>query len=77
MWKPIETAPRGNDDEDVWILAITAGARIPFVTAWDHTDDEWYTFNRHYEATIQPHNGEPWKPTHWMPIPTPPETSST
>lgn len=68
-WQPIETAAK---DEDVWILG-TSGGKIPFVMAWDGYDDEWYTFNRHYETTLQPHTNKPWQPSHWMPLPSPPK----
>lgn len=71
-WQPIATAPK---DEDVYVLGLLAGAKIPFVMTWDADDGEWYTFNRHYETVIQPHTKKPWRPSHWMPLPQPPNST--
>lgn len=65
-WQPIETAPR---DEDVYVLAMRAGARVPFVASYDADFDNWYTFNGALESCNQK-----FEPTHWMPLPEPPPT---
>lgn len=63
-WQPIETAPR---DEEVYILAIREGAKVPFVASYDADFDNWFTFNGALEAC-----GQKFEPTHWMPLPAPP-----
>jgi hypothetical protein len=63
-WQPIETAPR---DEDVYILAMRAGAKVPFIASYDADFDNWYTFNGALENCNQK-----FEPTHWQPLPEPP-----
>lgn len=71
-WRPIESAPK---DDETYFLAIMAPGKIPFVTSWDADDETFVTFNMQYESAIQKINGKPWRPTHWMPLPAPPEGS--
>jgi hypothetical protein len=67
-WLPIETAPR----DETWILACRAGSKIPHVTTWDEVEKEWATFNMALERAMK----RPWEPTHWMPLPPPPQAST-
>jgi hypothetical protein len=57
-WQPIETAPK-----DDFILASTVGAKLPMVALYDE-DDGWIALNGAFKRD--------WKPTHWMPLPAPP-----
>lgn len=69
-WQLIETAPKGDPDEDdIWIWTCRAGAKLPMLTTWDHERQQWYTFNLALERSI----GWVWEPTHWMPLPAPPQ----
>ena len=66
-WQPIETAPRDGSD----VLALFSGGNVSFVrwvfnhrtktTFWNDAS-EWDCYE--YENT---------PPTHWMPLPEPPE----
>lgn len=72
-WQPIETSPK----DGTWFLASNGGL-IPFVTCWNSEDDRWFTFNGHFENTIQKYSGKPWQPVCWwdfgdgLPLPPPP-----
>ena len=60
VWQPIETAPI-----DISIIIHRDDGEIEIVDE-DHNDSEW---NAYYPE-------KPWsKPTHWMPLPTPPKCS--
>jgi hypothetical protein len=59
-WQPINTAPK---DEDIWLLGCVAGSKLPAPMSYD-PDDGWFPLNGIFKN---------WKPTHWMPIPTPPK----
>lgn len=68
QWQPIESAPK----DGTFIMLIMAGNNphsnepyIPAILRWlsdrwgdDDTDEDWSN----------------WKPTHWMPLPQPPQT---
>lgn len=62
-WRPIESAPRDGE----WVLTCIAGTLIPFVAAFDDEpgDPCWFSFNRAYETGCK---GQPYQPTHWMPL---------
>jgi len=71
-WQPIETAPKDGTKVDLWginhLHYAKRGERIVNVT-WGRVTDflgnerlDW----RHYR-------GEGYQPTHWMPLPAPPE----
>jgi len=66
-WRLIEAAPT---DGETYVLAMRAGASIPFVAVGD--EDGWFTFNGALENC-----GQRFKPTHWMPLPSPPGTTNT
>jgi hypothetical protein len=67
-WQPIETAPK---DEDVYILAMRAGAKVPFVASYDADYENWFTFN----GALENCGGGNFLPTHWRPLPEPPVQS--
>lgn len=60
-WQPIETAP--TDGTPIWAVQ---GSR-QFVAWWDYHPADDVEFWRD-EADSEP------QPTHWMPLPAPPET---
>ena len=62
-WQPIETAPKDLDD----ILLCSRGTWYTVrVGYWDN----WIKPNGGWHVTDQPPGN--WKPTHWMPLPSPP-----
>lgn len=70
-WQPIETAP--DETPLLTINANVPGAIIPWVGSKD--EDGWASFNMVFEtyaAKYQPHRK--FSPTHWMPLPPPPES---
>jgi hypothetical protein len=60
-WRPIETAPK-----DVHILAYKESWG-PVEAHWEWGDDE------DYEGWIATHHDQDFEPTHWRPLPQPPE----
>jgi len=65
-WRPIETAPK--DGTPIWLS--DGEARFPLVGWWEETDEEdsvptgwWHDAQRFFT------------PTHWMPLPEPPEAA--
>jgi hypothetical protein len=59
-WQSIETAPKNETD------VLTFGPAGMIVARYD--DDAWRIYNNGYEdATVRK------QPTHWMPLPSPPE----
>lgn len=73
-WQPIESAPK-----DGTFFLATNGGHFPFVTAYDDGEDVWFTRNQHWEsdermaAKLRNVPARQWTPTHWMPLPAPPE----
>ena len=75
-WRPIETAP-----EDVEILVIKLGIHIktnkpfmPVVCSYDSEENHWDVGQQcdecNEEIWIPDYQ---WQPTHWRPLPTPPQ----
>lgn len=66
-WQPISTAPK--DEEFIvgrmGVVVCTMG--------WDDEDARWFTFNQIWEHHAQKYKSAPWTPSHWMPLPQPPE----
>jgi hypothetical protein len=56
-WLPIETAPKDAD-----ITAIVFDGTFIEIASWYKVDDQWW---------VSP--GYTVNPTHWMPLPMPPE----
>lgn len=65
-WQPIETVPKDGCEVDLWCINISRGsdgaARFPGMS-WD--GQRWEDWRYILESK--------WRPTHWMPIPAPPE----
>jgi len=61
QWQPIETAPKDGTDILVW---WPFWSKSPEVAAF--IDGEWYSECVTSDSTEKP-------PTHWMPLPAPPE----
>lgn len=70
MWRPIETVPK--DGEPV-LLAAEGFDRGVGVAAWDDewSPDGWWMCDDGKQAIDLPLRGP--APTHWMPLPDPPE----
>ncbi len=58
MWKPIETAPRNGD-----IMVMHCAKHGTIFIGW-RDDDHWQGQNDFHCAA---------EPTHWLPLPAPPE----
>lgn len=78
-WQPIETAPRDGTDVIAWDKKFGArqtqwrnyGTGSPAKAAYDRGDGPRGAFV--WREPI--HNWvQDWRPTHWMPLPDPPET---
>ena len=76
-WQPIETAP--TDGTRVLAWCKERGARETYVTQYPFRSEGFKAGKR---STNQWRWEEPvagvcfrWRPTHWMPLPTPPETN--
>lgn len=63
-WQPIETAPR-----DTMILAGNSREGYTTLANFDHDREEWWEANTHWTDA----HSAPLYPTHWMPLPPPPE----
>jgi len=62
-WQPINTAPK----DGTWVLTFSAPwAVAPAVLRWH--GDRWWD-----DEVERPGVIEAWWPTHWMPLPNPPE----
>ncbi len=57
-WQPIETAPKDLDDDEAWYLGFANGCGL---IQW--TQDGWCDTA-----------GSQCQPTHWQPLPSPPES---
>jgi len=66
MWKPIESAPKDGRS----ILLAKAGVWVG-EGYWSDYDDTWREPNNNGTDEW----GWPLEPTHWMPLPPPPETT--
>ena len=68
-WQPIETAPRDGTEFQGWVQ-------------YSEASSGWHPFMRYHEGDFQSYDEyfEDWmyslNPTHWMPRPLPPETTS-
>lgn len=67
-WQPIDTAPKDESDVLVFGLHYVGPAPDPFpsfcVGMWSDLDNKWLETNTF--ETLD------WEPTHWMPVPAPP-----
>jgi len=78
QWQPIETAPR-DGPVDVWNGKWRTADAFWAIPTYDADDypvgcwccEEWHgTYEHLYNAPIEP------QPTHWMPLPEPPDVGS-
>lgn len=77
MWQPIETAPRDGTEILTWNGVLVTS------TIWEETpDDEGHTgwcSATHWQCesygTYNNYFGKESLPTHWMPLPEPPEST--
>jgi len=68
-WQPIETAPKDGTVVDLW-----ADGRLANCLWERHLDDHWR--QQYSEATGSSFGVSDLLPTHWMPLPEPPQLSS-
>lgn len=71
-WQKIETAPKDGTKVDLWAKCWRA-----YNDSWEYQrfPDCWWYVPGH-EANRRPHwqgLGDGWCPTHWQPLPEPPE----
>lgn len=64
-WKPIETAPK----DGTRVLLGRADEGWTTVGSFDDERDEWWESNTNWDDF----NGAPIYPTHWQPLPEPPQ----
>ena len=58
-WQPIETARK---DEDIWLLGLSAGSKLPVPIFFDEELDRWLPLNGVFKN---------WQPAHWQPLSSP------
>lgn len=66
-WQDIASAPK---DGTVFV-GHDADTKTSHVTWWEVTLRRWYDPDNHYYSET-----EPFEPSHWLPLPTPPETNA-
>ena len=64
-WQPIETAPKTPNAILVWVGSI----QCSFAVWWDEVNQKWVIFGGGWRSFLSGDNG----PTHWMPLPEPPQ----
>jgi hypothetical protein len=72
QWQPIATAPK---DGRVILVAKT-GSKVPLPAYWNAAESNFY---RHWDGSRLDQEyalSGPWSPTHWMPLPPPPEAET-
>jgi len=68
-WQPIETAPKDGRNEMFVVIGVTAGNE--FTAGRPYTSDPYCVWRASAGGFARwPHH---WEPTHWMPLPAPPE----
>ena len=75
-WQPIETAPKNGTIIDVWLGDCDESDRKFYCSGetrrspgWAWANNKWRPWGGLNSATFV-------KPTHWMPLPDPPESGS-
>lgn len=70
-WLPIETAPEGHVRPREMFVVRAFGVQPPGTKSVTYTSDPWCTWRTLDGGFARwPH---PFEPTHWMPLPLPPE----
>lgn len=74
VWQPIETAPRDGTIIDVWLGDCDEPDRQFYCTGDTRRSPGWQWENGKFRPATGG-LGLPvfWQPTHWMPLPGPPE----
>jgi hypothetical protein len=85
-WQPIDTAPLAGTMVDLWVVAVpryNAYFEKYFTDGDDQRltdcifeDDQWKHWTEIGDHEYDPHHepiGDCFKPTHWMPLPEPPQ----
>ena len=70
-WRDIESAPK--DGTKIVVGIYFDGGKYPEEARWDFWVDSW----RKYASGYGEGFGEPYRPTHWMPLPEPPADTQT
>jgi hypothetical protein len=73
MWQPIETAPK--DGRDIIVMYIHIETPIVHAAFWLEDEDAteetgWWTYD--WSEVSRTKMDEHYTPTHWMPLPEPP-----
>lgn len=66
-WQPIETAPQNGT------RVLTYGQDYGFMQWWDGTEYGSEGFWTHSDEVLADIDPSPEQPTHWMPLPEPPQ----
>lgn len=66
-WQPIETAPK----DGTHILVYPALMGVPLVASWKSKSDDFDYIG--FWRNPMTEKAVPYMPTHWMPIPKPPQ----
>jgi len=79
-WQSIETAPKRTDWRHDDARIIATDGNIVSTSYWSYSSNEW---RNESECEDYGYPGEgscpghaSWKPTHWMPLPPPPEAKN-
>lgn len=74
-WQPIETAPKdGTSILGFQLWSIGPGWCVLTWTEWgEHVDEAGLTEIKPGWTIPEDHYATCWEPTHWMPLPEPPE----
>lgn len=70
-WEPIETAPMDGTEIDVWARNDKGMERRICNVSWERMAD-WDGREFDGWTGMYPHYGGKYTPTHWMPLPEPP-----
>lgn len=71
MWKPIESAPKDGTVVLGWPCTGRYNRDYPAPMVWERGDEAWFFAAADYGEFYNVNNSD--APTHWMPLPTPPE----
>ena len=69
-WQPIETAPKDGTLLLLIMVGFEPAVGAYYSHGWDYQTEDCFAEYDHWLAYLE--NRGVWKPTHWMPLPTPP-----